>query len=94
MSPGETNSIDNFEKRKADFGIVYVNEENNFRQMIFEQNIAKINEHNAYENQTYKMVVNQFTELTKRCLFKRISVPPSSVCLKIQYWGHAAQTWE
>lgn len=33
--------------------------------MIFEQNVANIEKHNADLSQTYKMSINQFTALTQ-----------------------------
>lgn len=39
------------------------NEERLYREKVFNDNVAKIEEHNADETQTYKMGINQFTDL-------------------------------
>lgn len=36
-----------------------------YREKIFNENVAKVEEHNADETQTYKMGINQFTDLTQ-----------------------------
>jgi len=45
--------------------MTFQNEENHYRRLVFEQNLAKISAHNADETQTYEMGVNQFTGLTQ-----------------------------
>ena len=72
-------SSDSFEQWKTQFGKVFVNEENLYRRMIFEQNVAKINTHNADETQSYKMGINQFTALTQEEFEQTYlgAIPPS-----------------
>lgn len=36
-----------------------------YREKIFNENVAKVAEHNADETQTYKMGINQFSDLTQ-----------------------------
>lgn len=54
-----------FEQWKAQYGVNWGAEEQLYRRMIFERNVAKIEAHNADPSQTYKMGVNQFTILTQ-----------------------------
>lgn len=58
-------NLNAFEQWKKDFNVVYEIEENNFRRLIFEENLAKIMKHNSDETQTYKEGINQFTGLTQ-----------------------------
>ena len=43
----ENSKLDAFEKWKVDFGVKFAQDENVFRRMIFERNVAKIQAHNA-----------------------------------------------
>ena len=54
-----------FDQWKKDFGVTYNQDENIFRRLIFEENVAKIIKHNADNTQTYEMGINQFTGLTE-----------------------------
>merc|ERR1719473_106789 len=54
-----------FENYQSNFGKRYGSEESIMRQAIYNQNVAKIAAHNADETQTYKMGINQFTDMTQ-----------------------------
>jgi len=50
---------------KAQHGKSYSATEETMRLAIFNQNVAKINAHNLDSTQTYKMGINQFTDMTQ-----------------------------
>lgn len=50
-----------FEEWKSRFGVTFEKSEEEYRKLIFERNLEKINKHNADTTQTYKMGINQFT---------------------------------
>lgn len=54
-----------FEQWKTKFGVSWAPEEEAYRRLIFEKNLALIEKHNADSTQTYKMGVNQFTVYTQ-----------------------------
>lgn len=54
-----------FEVFKKKFGKTYEASEETFRMTIFQENMKKIEEHNADKSQTYEMGVNQFTDMTQ-----------------------------
>lgn len=62
-SAAETKS-DAFEEWKGKYGVSWVPQEEAYRRLIFEKNLAMIEKHNADASQTYKMGVNQFTIYT------------------------------
>ena len=55
-----------FDQWKAEYGVNWSAEEELYRRMIFEKNVATIEQHNADLTQTYKMGINQFTPFTKQ----------------------------
>ena len=55
---------DDFNEWKQRFGVVFAEEEEAFRKIIYLKNIEMIDKHNADDRHTYKMGVNQFTALT------------------------------
>ncbi len=57
--------VGNFDKWSSDFGKLYASaNQEAYRKAIFQNNLNKINRHNADKTQTYKMGINQFTDLT------------------------------
>jgi C1A family cysteine protease len=55
-----------FQQWKAAHGKVYDSKfEEKYRETVFNQNVAKINAHNADKTQTHQVGVNQFTDLTQ-----------------------------
>lgn len=55
-----------FEEFKAQYGLKFESMfEEKYREVIFTENLAKINAHNAKNSETYEMGVNQFTHLTQ-----------------------------
>ena len=55
-----------FEQWKETHGIYYDSQfENAYRERVFLENVAKIEAHNARNDQTYTMGVNQFTAMTQ-----------------------------
>lgn len=55
---------DAFEQWKSQYGINMAADEEAYRRIIFEKNIAEIEKHNADKSQTYKMGINQFSIYT------------------------------
>ena len=53
-----------FEDWKAQYGTNWTQEEEAYRQLIFNKNLEIIQKHNIDPSQTYKMGVNQFTALS------------------------------
>jgi hypothetical protein len=64
IQPEQTAQASLFESWKQEQGLVFDEQENQYRQIIFNQNVAKINKHNSDETQSFKMGVNAFTHLT------------------------------
>jgi C1A family cysteine protease len=65
LIPNKEHKSSKFEEWKQTYGVQYPNDyEDGYRKMIFKQNVQKIEEHNADPSQTYKMGINQFTDLT------------------------------
>ena len=61
-----TPAVSEFESWKAHHGITFSSEiENAFREKIFLENLAKINQHNSNDYRTYDMGLNQFSALTQ-----------------------------
>jgi hypothetical protein len=60
----QTVKKDAFDEYKALYGGNWADGDDQFRRLIFERNVEKINKHNADPTQTYKMGINQFTALT------------------------------
>jgi len=58
-------SNNQFESFKSAHGKSYTEVEENYRLAVFNSNVAKIESHNADSTQTYKMGINQFTDLTQ-----------------------------
>ena len=57
--------VGNFDKWKSDFAKLYTSAAQEvFRKTVFLNNLKKINRHNADKTQTYKMGINQFTDLS------------------------------
>lgn len=55
-----------FDEWAAIHGKTYESEwERFYREKVFNENVAKIEMHNSDETQTYKMGINQFTDLTQ-----------------------------
>ena len=54
-----------FEKFKEVFDRQYTKSEETYRFAIFESNFEKIEAHNADPTQTYKVAINQFTDMTQ-----------------------------
>jgi C1A family cysteine protease len=55
-----------FEQYKATFGLTFDSMfEEKYRERVFTENVAKIDAHNARNDQTYEMGINQFTHLTQ-----------------------------
>lgn len=54
-----------FEQFKKSFGRQYSASEETYRRTIFEENMKKIREHNARNDETYEMGVNQFTDMSQ-----------------------------
>ena len=73
-----------FEQWKETHGIYYDSQfENAYRERVFLENVAKIEAHNARNDQTYTMGVNQFTALTQE-EFEHIylsAIPPSDAIM-------------
>jgi len=61
-----------FEKFKETFEKQYSKSEEIYRFTIFQQNLRKIQQHNADDSQTYKMDVNQFTDMTQEEFAEKI----------------------
>uniref|UniRef100_A0A1J3JDG4 cathepsin L n=3 Tax=Noccaea caerulescens TaxID=107243 RepID=A0A1J3JDG4_NOCCA len=55
---------DAFQQWKQDFRMVFSQEEDAYRRIIFMKNLELIEKHNADHTQTYKMGLNQFSALT------------------------------
>ena len=55
-----------FEQWKAEFGQGFAPAEESFRQMIFQNTLKEINQHNADPTQSYQKGINQFTHLTSK----------------------------
>jgi hypothetical protein len=55
---------DAFANWKVEFNVNFVDAEDQYRRIIFNRNVEKINKHNADPSQTYKMGINQFTAMT------------------------------
>ena len=72
-----------FDQWKAEHGVNYAPEQELYRRIIFESNVAQIEAHNADPTQTYTMGVNQFTALTQE-EFEHIylsAIPPSDAIM-------------
>ena len=69
------NKLDAFEEWKGQYGANWAPEEEAYRRLIFEKNVALINKHNADHAQTYKMGVNQFTIYTTEEFATRFLTP-------------------
>lgn len=54
-----------FEEWKAQYGANWAASEEDYRRIVFQRNVEKINKHNADKTQTYKMGINQFTAMTQ-----------------------------
>jgi len=61
-----------FEKFKETFDKQYSKSEEIYRFTIFQVNLKKIEQHNADNTQTYKMDVNQFTDMTQEEFVEKI----------------------
>jgi len=74
------NNSNEFAEFKGKFAKVYADEvEEITRLAIFNENVAKINAHNADETQTYKMAVNQFTDMTQEEFESKVLMTPYTV---------------
>ena len=69
---------DAFEEWKGKYGINWAPEEEAYRRLIFEKNLANIERHNADSTQTYKMGVNQFTIYTNEEFASKYLTPMES----------------
>ena len=75
--------VDAFDQWKGQFAPNWAPEQELYRRTIFEQNLAKIEAHNADPTQTYTMGVNQFTVLTQE-EFEHIylnAIPPAMLSM-------------
>jgi len=55
-----------FEEFKNTYGLKFDSKfEDNYRERVFRENVAKINAHNSRNDATYEMGINQFTHLTQ-----------------------------
>lgn len=63
--PKHSDSKSEFEKFKEIFDKDYTKAEETYRLTIYRQNVEKIEKHNADPTQTYKMAINQFTDMTQ-----------------------------
>jgi len=54
-----------FEKFKQVFDKEYSKSEETYRFTVYQENVQKIEKHNADPSQTYKMAINQFTDMTQ-----------------------------
>lgn len=72
-----------FEQYKADFRKTYSRSgEEHYRRVIFINNIARIAAHNADTTNSYRMGVNQFTDLTDaefRAIYLTLQVPENTL---------------
>ena len=66
---------DSFSEWKGKYGINWAPEEEAYRRLIFEKNLANIEKHNADSTQSYKMGVNQFTIYTNEEFASRFLTP-------------------
>lgn len=55
---------DEYLQWKAKFGVTFSSHEDNYRRLIFLENLDIIEKHNQDSTQTYKMGLNQFSALT------------------------------
>jgi|JI6StandDraft_1071083.scaffolds.fasta_scaffold48353_1 hypothetical protein len=67
---------DEFTSWKRQFGIVYAQEENIYRENIFKRNLEHINKHNSLLGRGYDMGTNQFTGLTSE-EFQKLHLMPA-----------------
>ena len=61
----DQNKTDAFEEWKVKHGVYLLPEEEVYRRLIFEKNVALIERHNADASQTFKKGINQFTIFTE-----------------------------
>ena len=62
----QTPAVSEFEAWKAKHSITYSSQfENAYRERVFLENLAKVNAHNAKNDQTYEMGLNQFSAMTQ-----------------------------
>jgi len=60
----ESTKTSSFVDYQATFGKSYSDVESAYRQAVYNTNVDIMNKHNADSTQTYKMGINQFTDLT------------------------------
>lgn len=66
LSQQSGSKVSHFESWKAAHGIEYASQfENAYRERVFLQNLAKVEAHNAQNDQTYEQGLNQFSALTQ-----------------------------
>jgi len=68
-----------FDQFKRNFGKQYSSSEETFRRTVFEENMKKIREHNAQNDNTYEMGVNQFTDMTQEEFAAKILIDLSKM---------------
>lgn len=83
-SPTYFNYLDSFDQFISDFKRTYNNSEYWYRYNIFEKNMEYINYSNNYKNNSYKLGVNNFTDLTfdefsQTYLRLKINIPPAHI---------------
>ncbi|EAR99859.1 papain family cysteine protease (macronuclear) [Tetrahymena thermophila SB210] len=60
------------------------NEEKLFRQLVFFENLQKVNYHNAQDHHTYSLALNQFSDMTEEEFAEKILMQSDLVDLHIQ----------
>lgn len=61
----QTNKDSAFDEWKSQYGANWAPSEEEYRRVVFQRNVDKINKHNSDKTQTYKMGINQFTAMTQ-----------------------------
>ena len=62
--PENSSKENDYETWKKDYGMKFTKEEEEFRKIIFHDNLRDIMRHNAKSDKSYEMGVNQFTHLS------------------------------
>ena len=66
LSQQQGSKVSHFESWKARHGVEYASQfENAYRERVFLENLAKVEAHNAQNDQTYEQGLNQFSAMTQ-----------------------------
>lgn len=71
----QSNTNQAFEEWKNQYGANWSQNEEQYRQIIFERNYAIMQKHNSDSTQTYKMGINQFSSMTDEEFFNTYLTP-------------------